>query len=108
MLETLKITNLAIIDKSVVNFGEGFNVLTGETGAGKSLIVDALLFLTGARADKTLIKEGAETLTQLADQIDTTRMKSPSFKMILTATGEYAYRRPEDGIYVVPIGCLRA
>lgn len=57
---------------------------------------------------ETLIKEGAETLTQLADQIDTTRMKSPSFKMILTATGEYAYRRPEDGIYVVPIGCLSA
>lgn len=55
----------------------------------------------------SLIKEGAETLNELANQIDTTRMKSPSFKMILTATGEYAYRRPEDGIYVVPIGCLR-
>ena len=57
--------------------------------------------------EETLIKEGAETLTQLSDQIDTTRMKSPAFKMILTATGEYAYRRPEDGIYVVPIGCLK-
>lgn len=56
---------------------------------------------------ETLIKEGAETLTQLSDQIDTTRMKSPAFKMILTAAGEYAYRRPEDGIYVVPIGCLK-
>lgn len=56
---------------------------------------------------ETLIKEGAKTLTQLSDQIDTTRMKSPAFKMILTATGEYAYRRPEDGIYVVPIGCLK-
>lgn len=55
----------------------------------------------------SLIKEGAETLNELADQIDTTRMKSPAFKMILTATGEYAYRRPEDGIYVVPIGCLK-
>lgn len=55
----------------------------------------------------SLIKEGAETLTALAEQIDTTRMKSPSFKMILTATGKYAYRRPEDGIYVVPIGCLK-
>ena len=55
----------------------------------------------------SLIKEGAETLNELANQIDTTRMKSPSFKMILTATGEYAYRRTEDGIYVVPIGCLR-
>ena len=55
----------------------------------------------------SLIKEGAETLNELANQIDTTRMKSPAFKMILTATGEYAYRRPDDGIYVVPIGCLR-
>lgn len=55
----------------------------------------------------SLIKEGAETLTALAEQIDTTRMKAPSFKMILTATGKYAYRRPEDGIYVVPIGCLK-
>lgn len=55
----------------------------------------------------SLIKEGAETLNTLAEQIDTTRMKSPAFKMILTATGEYAYCRPEDGIYVVPIGCLR-
>ena len=55
----------------------------------------------------SLIKEGVETLNELANQIDTTRMKSPAFKMILTATGEYAYRRPEDGIYVVPIGCLR-
>ena len=55
----------------------------------------------------SLIKEGAKTLNELANQDDTTRMKSPAFKMILTATGEYAYRRPEDGIYVVPIGCLR-
>lgn len=56
---------------------------------------------------ETLISEGVETLTSLAKQIDTTRMKAPAFKMILTATGEYAYRRPEDGIYIVPIGCLK-
>ena len=55
----------------------------------------------------SLIKDGAATLNALESQIDTTRMKSPAFKMILTATGEYAYRRPEDGIYVVPIGCLK-
>lgn len=60
MLETIKITNLALISKTVVNFQEGFNVLTGETGAGKSLIVDALLFLTGIRADKSLIKSGED------------------------------------------------
>ena len=56
---------------------------------------------------QSLINDGAETLNALADQIDTTRMKAPTFKMILTAVGEYAYRRPEDGIYVVPIGCLK-
>lgn len=60
MLEVVKITNLALISNTVVNFREGFNVLTGETGAGKSLIIDALLFLTGARADKTLIKSGED------------------------------------------------
>lgn len=60
MLEVVKITNLALISKSVVQFENGFNVLTGETGAGKSLIIDALLFLTGIRADKTLIKSGED------------------------------------------------
>lgn len=56
---------------------------------------------------ESLINAGVETLTSLTRQIDTTRMKAPAFKMILTATGEYAYRRPDDGIYIVPIGCLR-
>ncbi len=56
---------------------------------------------------ESLINDGAETLNLLAEQIDTSRMKAPAFKMILTATGEYAYRRPKDGIYVVPIGCLK-
>lgn len=56
---------------------------------------------------ESLIKDGVRTLSSLADQIDTVRMKEPAFKMILTATGEYAYRRPEDGIYVVPVGCLK-
>lgn len=56
---------------------------------------------------QSLINEGSVTLNALAAQIDTSRMKVPAFKMILTATGEYAYRRPEDGIYVVPIGCLK-
>ena len=56
---------------------------------------------------ETLINDGVETLILLSNQIDTTRMKAPAFKMILTATGEHAYRRPEDGIYIVPIGCLK-
>ena len=56
---------------------------------------------------QSLIEEGVRTLSILSNQIDTTKMKEPAFKMILTATGDYAYRRPQDGIYVVPIGCLR-
>ena len=56
---------------------------------------------------QSLINDGATTLNALASQIDTSRMNAPAFRMILTATGEYAYRRPEDGIYVVPIGCLK-
>ena len=53
-----------------------------------------------------LIEKGADTLKELAMKIDFGRMKQPSFLMVLTATGPYAYRR-EDGIYVVPIGCLK-
>lgn len=57
---------------------------------------------------ESLINNGAETLKMLASQIDTTRMKSPAFMMVLTAIGDYAYRRPNDGIYVIPIGCLKS
>ena len=56
---------------------------------------------------ESLINAGAETLNSLASQIDTAKMSAPAFKMILTATGKYAYRRPDDGIYIVPLGCLR-
>ena len=54
-----------------------------------------------------LIAEGAKTLQTLADKIDTTKMRAPSFKMVLTGVGQYAYQRPQDGICVVPLGCLR-
>lgn len=55
---------------------------------------------------ETLIEEGAKTLTALTNIIDTTRMPAPSFRMVLTGVGDFAYRR-QDGIYVVPIGTLR-
>lgn len=54
----------------------------------------------------SLIETGANTLKQLADKIDTTKMRPPSFLMVLTGVGQYAYRR-KDGVYVVPIGCLK-
>ena len=54
-----------------------------------------------------LVREGAATLLELAGKLDTTKMKKPSFLMVLTGIGEYAYKRPDDGVLVVPIGCLK-
>lgn len=53
-----------------------------------------------------LIGEGVSALKSFQNKIDTDKMKAPSFLMVLTATGQYAYRR-KDGVYVVPIGCLK-
>lgn len=53
-----------------------------------------------------LIEEGAASLKAFSSKIDTKKMKEPAFMMVLTGTGKYAYRR-EDGVYVVPVGCLR-
>ena len=53
-----------------------------------------------------LIEEGVASLNSLANTIDTDRMHKPSFMMVLTAVGQYAYQR-KDGIFVVPIGCLK-
>ena len=54
-----------------------------------------------------LIKEGAESLKTLSSKIDSTRMKTPSFMMVLTGIGKFAYKRPEDGVLVVAIRCLK-
>ncbi len=53
-----------------------------------------------------LIEEGAKNLKTLSEKLDTTKMKTPAFLMVLTAVGSYAYRRP-DGIYIVPLSCLK-
>ncbi|MEF9438056.1 MAG: AAA family ATPase, partial [Candidatus Mariimomonas ferrooxydans] len=58
MLQELHIKNLAIIDDVNVEFGKGFNVLTGETGSGKSVIIDALCLALGERASSELIRSG--------------------------------------------------
>ena len=53
-----------------------------------------------------LINEGVENLIKMKNKIDTEKMNNPAFLMVLTATGKYAYQR-EDGVYIVPIGCLK-
>lgn len=60
MLKQLLVRNIALVDELTVSFYRGLNVLTGETGAGKSIIVDSVNFLIGARADKAMIRSGAE------------------------------------------------
>ena len=58
MLSNLTIKNVALIDYAEIDFTEGLNVLTGETGAGKSVIIDSLNFVLGAKSDKSMIKHG--------------------------------------------------
>ena len=60
MLETLTIQNIALIDRLTVDFHSGLLALTGETGAGKSIIIDAITLLLGGRASRELIRAGAE------------------------------------------------
>lgn len=60
MLSSVSVTNIALIDRLELSLGAGLNILSGETGAGKSIIIDALNFVLGERADKSLIRHGTD------------------------------------------------
>ena len=60
MLSTLHIENIAVIEQAEISFGSGFNVLTGETGAGKSIVIDAISAILGERASREMIRTGAQ------------------------------------------------
>lgn len=107
MFETLCIRDLRVFAESL-----GGQVYHYRDKSG--LECDAVIHLRNGKyglieiklgGDK-LIDEGATTLKTLANKIDTDKMRAPSFMMVLTGTGKYAFRR-KDGISVVPIGCLR-
>jgi DNA repair protein RecN (Recombination protein N) len=78
MIQLLHIENIAVIEKADITFGPGLNVLTGETGAGKSIVIDALSAVIGGRTSKELIRTGATGATvtavfsgvQLSDWLD--------------------------------------
>ncbi|HEV2844877.1 MAG TPA: DNA repair protein RecN, partial [Thermoanaerobaculia bacterium] len=63
MLREIHVRNMAVLAEAAVEFGQGFNVLSGETGAGKSIVVDSLALLAGARASAEMVRTGAEALT---------------------------------------------
>ncbi len=62
MLKELQVKNFAIIDDAALNFDHGLNILTGETGAGKTLVIEAINLLIGERADHALIRDGEDRL----------------------------------------------
>ena len=73
----------------------------------KRRVADRILSDKLEASGAVLIDEGASSLKTLSSKIDTERMKKPSFLMVLTGIGDYAYKRPEDGLLVVPVGCLK-
>ena len=75
MLISLHVKNLALISETEVNFGGGLNILSGETGAGKSIIIGSINLALGARADKDMIRTGADyALVELVFQVTDTTM----------------------------------
>lgn len=107
LFETLCVRDLRIFSDALSGTVYHFRDRTG-------LECDAVIHLRNGKyglveiklGGDMLIGEGIKTLKNLESKIDTDRMKSPSFMMILTAVGKYAYRRP-DGIFIVPVGCLK-
>src|SRR4051812_30140301 len=60
MLRALNITNFVIVERAELEFDAGFTALTGETGAGKSILIDALAILLGERGDASVVRQGAD------------------------------------------------
>lgn len=94
MLISLHVKNLALIKETEVNFKEGLNILSGETGAGKSIIIGSINLALGARADKDLIRTGAEyALVELVFQI--------ADEDVLSAIRQLEIPVEEDGIIII-------
>ena len=107
LFETMCVRDLRVYSESI-----GGEILHYRDKSG--LECDTVIHLRNGRyglaeiklGGQRLIEEGVTNLKKLYEKIDTTKMPAPSFMMIVVGTGDFAYRR-EDGIYIVPIGCLK-
>lgn len=90
MLKTLEIENIAVIEKASVDFSAGLNVLTGETGAGKSIVVDSINAILGERTTRELVRHGADyaAVSALFEDVN---------KSVLEALKEMGFEADEDG-----------
>jgi DNA repair protein RecN (Recombination protein N) len=95
LLQALGVRDLALIDRLEVRFGPGLNVLTGETGAGKSLLLDALALALGARAHADLVREGADSAA--ADAVFAVPPGDPAVSAAVAAGAP----PPEDGVLLL-------
>lgn len=96
MIQTLYIKDFALIDELEVNFGEGFNILTGQTGAGKSIIIGALNMILGERADTEVIRSGADkAIAEATIRIDGNADLSAFLKENELDSGHYLILRRE-------------
>src|SRR5438128_8813031 len=101
MLRELRIRNFAVIESVAVEFRPGLNVLTGETGAGKSMLIDAILLVLGARAQTDVIRSDADAAT-----VEAVFDVEP--RGAVAATLDEAGLAPDDGVLVARRGLSRA
>ena len=95
MLQSLRIRNLALLEEVSLDFERGFTVVTGETGAGKSILLGALSLLAGERADKTIIRQGAAACEVEA------ALHFPDSKAIDGVLAELDLPACEDGLLIL-------
>ena len=96
MLTQLYIENIAVIERAAIDFQPGFNVLTGETGAGKSILIDSLHAVLGERTSRDLIRTGARSAFVSAAFCDVGKGTDEALRAL-------GYTLEEDGTLLLPV-----
>lgn len=95
MIRSIELKNIALIESAVIDFTDGLNVLSGETGSGKSVIIDSINFVLGAKADKTMIRFGEDqcSVSAVFDISDSPRVKEMLTEMDVEISDELIITR---------------